>query len=178
MRIIQDIYNAVARLAGGDIDALDEIYTALSVRIFNYARTITRSKELSEDVTHDVFLRIHNIAARLAVMKNPVAYIMVTTRNLAYDHLRRGKYSSATLDEANEAGIDVAPFNVLPDALSLLPANQRETVYLHHICGFTQKEVAKIMSVPLVTVKWRCGRAKKQLQEYFKPEEAQTNESI
>jgi len=161
------------------MDALDEIYNALSVRVFNYARTIVKSKELSEDITHDVFLQMLNIAPRLAVIKNPVAYIMVITRNRAYDYLRQSKCSTTTLDEAFEAGITPSPFSVLPDALSRLPANQRETVYLYHICGFTQKEIAKIMCVPLVTVKWRCRKAKQQLQEYFQSgEEAQPHVSI
>jgi RNA polymerase sigma-70 factor (ECF subfamily) len=174
-----DIHNSFIRLAEGDIRVLEEIYDALSVRIFNYARTITKSKEMSEDITHDVFMRIINLAARLSTMDKPVAFIMVVTRNLAYNNLKRdNKYTTATLDEAREVGIALMPFNVLPDALSQLPATQRETVYLHHICGFTQKEVAKIMSVPLVTVKWRCRRAKQQLQEYFKLEEVQTHEAL
>ncbi|MCL2200082.1 MAG: RNA polymerase sigma factor [Defluviitaleaceae bacterium] len=167
--MIQDIRDYFIRLAEGHTGALDDIYNELSVRIFNYARTITKSKEISEDVTHDVFIRIISMAERLATIKNPVAYIMVATRNLAYDHLRKNKYA-ATLDEANQASVIPTPFNMLPDALSRLPANQRETIYLHHICGFTQKEVAKITCVPLVTVKWRCRQAKQKLQEYFNKE--------
>jgi len=112
-------------------------------------------------------------------MDNPIAYIMVVTRNLAYNRLKRDSYISTPLDEVHEAGIDLTPFNMLPDALSILPANQRETVYLHHICGFTQKEVAKMMSVSVVTVKWRCRKAKQQLIKYFKPDkEVQTNEAL
>jgi len=163
----QDIHTYLTRVAESDITALDTIYNVLSVRIFNYARTIVKTKETAEDVTHDVFMRVYSLSARLAAMENPTAYIMVITRNLAYDHLKRNKF--VALDEVYEATTN--PYSMLPDALAGLPPNQRETIYLLHICGFTQKEVAKIMGVPLVTVKWRNKKAKQRLIEYFKPEE-------
>ena len=167
VRMDQNIRSSFSGLAAGDMNALDEIYNALSVQIYNYARTILKSKEASEDVTHDVFLQIVKIAARLASMKKPVAYIMVITRNRAYYHLKQNKCLSISLDEAHEADVTPVLFDVVDDALSILPANRRETAYLHYLCGFKQKEVADIMRVPLVTVKWRCKKAKQQLQEYF-----------
>jgi RNA polymerase sigma-70 factor (ECF subfamily) len=170
------VRETLAALAAGDMGALDELYDELAVRIFNYARTIVQGREVAEDVTHDVFLRMHHMAARLAGMANPAAYIMVMARNLAYDHLRRAKRNDG--EEVAERAISPAPYSVLPDAMSGLPAAQRETVYLHHICGFTQREVARIMQVPLVTVKWRCGRAKKHLQEYFNPKEVFKHETV
>jgi DNA-directed RNA polymerase specialized sigma24 family protein len=111
-----------------------------------------------------VFLQILGGSARLAGGKNPVAYIMVMTRNMAFDHVKK---RGLVLEETHESGFFPAPYNVLPDALSVLPQNQRETVYLYLICGFSQREVAGIMRVPLVTVKWRFRKAKQKLQEYF-----------
>ena len=165
-----DICKALTHLAEGKVDALDELYDLLSCRIFNYARSIIKNKEAAEDVVHDIFLRIFAQAARLAKMRNPVAYIMVATRNLSYDHMKRSRYCSSTLDDIHDITAEPMSYDTLPDALSILPANQRETIYLHYVCGFTQKEVAKIMCAPLVTVKWRCKKAKQILQEYYESE--------
>jgi RNA polymerase sigma-70 factor (ECF subfamily) len=176
----KDIHDCLVRAAEGDMGALGEIYDMLSVRMFNYARAITKSKEMSEDITHDVFMQIQKQSPRLAAMTNPIAYILVAVRNHAYDTLKRNKHITASLDEA--PGVNAAPLDrlLIEDALSRLPANQRETVYLHHVCGFTQKEAAKIMGVPLVTVKWRCGKAKSQLQAYFNQtdKEEKCNEAL
>ena len=166
----QDVTRELTRLANGEIDALDELYDLLSARIFNYARSIMKNREAAEDVVHDIFLRIYGQATKLAKMRNPVAYIMVATRNLAYDHMKRSGYHSSTLDEMHDVAAAPMLYDSLPDVLSVLPANQRETVYLHYVCGFTQKEVAKIMSVPLATVKWRCKKAKQSLQAYYQTE--------
>ena len=168
----KDIQVYLNKAAQGDMDAFGEIYTMLSVRIFNYARTILKSKEKSEDVTHDVFMQIMKKALRLSKMADPVAYIMVATRNRAFDQLKYNKRAALSIDDVSEAGYTSLPYNKIhiEDALMRLPVNQRETIYLHYICGYRQYEVAKIMGVPLVTVKWRCKKAVSQLQIYFEKE--------
>jgi RNA polymerase sigma-70 factor (ECF subfamily) len=156
-------------MAAGDMNAFDELYSMLSVRIFNYARAITNHKETAEDVTHDVFLQVYKHAARIAGVSDPVAYIMAATRNQSFDSLKRGRRAAMPLEDVS--GICVASPShdrlLIEDAFSFLPENQRETLYLHHVCGYTQKEVSKIMNVPLATVKWRCRKASSQLKAYF-----------
>ena len=73
----KDILELLKSISEGNMNAFGEIYDKLSVRIFNHARAIVRTKELSEDITHDVFLKILANAARLTKMRNPVAYIKV-----------------------------------------------------------------------------------------------------
>jgi len=146
----KDIHISLADMAEGDMDAFGEIYGMLSVRIFNYARAITKNKEMSEDITHDVFIQILKQAARLAKIADPIAYIMVTARNQTYNYLKRLKHATVPINEIPETNTSL-PFDklLIEDAFSRLPANQRETVYLYHVCGFTQREVSKIMGVPL-----------------------------
>ena len=167
----KDINAILVGMAKGNIHDLGELYAILSVRIFNYARLVAKNREAAEDITHDVFMQVLKQATRLSKMENPTAYIMVITRNQSYDYLKRGKRTAATLDDVSEMSDTPLPFNklVIEDAISRLPANQRETVYLHFVCGYTQKEVASMMGAPLVTVKWRCRKALSQLQAYFNP---------
>lgn len=168
-----DIRAALAGTADGGMDAFGELYGLLATRVFNYARAITGSRETAEDVTHDVFLQILKQAGRLAAMENPVAYIMVAVRNHSYD---KRKHQTVPLEDAPEPCATPYDRLLIEDAFSRLPANQRETVYLCHVCGFTQKETARIMGAPLVTVKWRFGKALAQLRAYFKDEEENCHE--
>lgn len=167
----QDIHirTFLVGIAEGNMDAFGELYNMISIRVFNYARAITNNKEMAEDITHDVFLQLLKKAPRLAKMANPIAYIMIATRNHSFDYLRRSKRTSVSLEDISESSTVPMTYDrlLIEDAFSKLPANQRETVYLYHICGFTQREVSQIMDVPLVTVKWRCGKALSQLQAYF-----------
>jgi RNA polymerase sigma-70 factor (ECF subfamily) len=134
---------------------------------------ILRNKELAEDVTHDVFLQIHQQAFRIAKVPNPEGYIMVMTRNRAYNLMRIERRKSASLDEIPETSVNEQLDDriMFETALSKLPAVQREAIYLHLICGYTHKETAAIVNAPVVTIKWRYGKAIKQLKECVKQDE-------
>jgi len=167
-----NIHALLCGLAEGDMNALAELYDMLSLRIFNYARTITKNKETAEDITHDVFLQINKQAARIAEISDPAAYIMVIARNHAYNLIKRGNKinnSTVLLDDGLEISDESTQYdNILfEDAFSELPANQSETVYLHLICGYSLKDISKMQDTPLVTVKWRYGKALSRLREYF-----------
>ena len=168
----KEIQELMTLVAGGDMSALGELYDMLSPRVFNYARTITGNKELAEDITQDVFLRINKQASRLAKMTNPLAYIMVIARNHSYNLLKSGR-RAAPLEDALDMSGDAPHYEhlIFEDAFSGLPPTQRETVYLHLVCGFSHKEAAKLQKAPLVTVKWRYGKALNKLRTYFTQDE-------
>ena len=164
-----DIHNIISEIANGDMDAFGELYDSLSSRVFNYAMTITGNKDMAEDITHDVFLQVHKHAARIDKMADPIAYIMVSTRTHSYNMQKRERLVTGLQDDVIDISAISSVFNrlVLEDAFSALPANQREVVYLHLICGYKHKEIAAIQNTPLVTVKWRYGQALSKLKDYF-----------
>jgi len=159
----------VANVAGGSMDAFGELYDYLARRVFNYARTITRNKETAEDITHDVFIQTLQHASRIEKAADPVAYIMVVTRNHSYNLLKRESRTTVLEDDILDNATISSPYERLlfEDAFNTLPASQRETVYLHLICGYAHKDVAAIQNAPLVTVKWRYGQALSKLKDYF-----------
>jgi len=168
--IRSDINTIISDVASGSMESFGELYDTLSERVFNYARTITRNKEMAEDITHDVFLQVYKHAARIGKMSDPVSYIMVSVRNHSYNMLKREKRVADLQDDTADDVCSISSvYNriLFDDAFNSLPINQREVVYLHLICGYKHKEVAAIQNVPLVTVKWRYGQALKKLKEYF-----------
>jgi len=170
-----DIHALIAEVANGDMVAFGKLYDSLTERVFNYARTITRSKEMAEDITQDIFIQIYKHAKRIAKASNPVAYIMTATRNRSYNLLKRESRFIDVEDNAMDFGSTESPYEqfVFKDAFNALPINQRETVYLHLICGYSHKDVAAIQNAPLVTVKWRYGKALSSLREYFSQDESE-----
>ena len=175
----KDINMLMANLANGDMNCLKELYDMLSLRIFNYARSITKNKETAEDITHDVFLQINKQAARIAEISDPVAYIMTIARNHTYNLLKRNNRISASSDDLLELRDESAPYDqiLFEEAFSELPENQRETIHLHLICGYSLKDTAKIQNTPLVTVKWRYKKALSKLRAYFTQDKKEENQN-
>jgi len=149
------IKDTLDKINEGDMNALGKLYDLLAERVFNYTHMILRNKELAEDVTHDVFLQIHKQAFRIAKAPNPVGYIMVMTRNRAYNITKVERRKAASFDEMPEVSIDEQLDDrvMFKAVLSKLPSVQREAIYLHLICGYTHKEAAAIVNAPVVTFK-------------------------
>jgi len=173
MKMDNIIRETLNNISNGNIDALGELYDLMVKRVFNYALLILRNKELAEDVTHDVFLQVHNQITRVAKATNPAGYIMVMTRNRAYNVTRVERRKETSFDEKQEASTDEQLDDkvMFETALAKLSAVRREAIYLHLICGYTFKEAAAITNAPVVTIKWRYGKAIEQLKEYFKQDE-------
>jgi len=168
-----NIKEILSNITKGDMNALGELYDLMAERVFNYAHMILRNKELAEDITHDVFLQIYKQSIRITKAQNPEGYIMVMTRNRAYNQIRLERRKSIYLDDIPEASVSeqLNERFMFETALLKIPAIRRETVYLHLICGYTHKETAAIMNAPVVTIKWRYGKAIEQLKEYLKQDE-------
>lgn len=61
--------------------------------------------------------------------------------------------------------LDAMPDQVVKDALEALPEQFRMAVLLADVEGFSYKEIAEIMNVPIGTVMSRLHRGRKQLQK-------------
>ena len=96
----------------------------------------------------------------------------IATRD-AYRHIARsGRHAHVALDAVSEltaAADDEPPFDAailarLPAAIAELPEASRSVVRLHYLDGFTQPEVAAILSIPVGTVKSRIAYALRLLR--------------
>ena len=58
----------------------------------------------------------------------------------------------------------------LHQTIMRLPEKQRIAVELHHIEGYSVREVAKLLRIPEGTVKWRLKRAREQLKDILEKE--------
>ena len=165
----KDVRLLLTDISNNNMDAFGELYDLLARSILNYVYVITKNKQMAEDVTHDVFLQTYQKASKIEKAPDPVAYIMVVARNHSYNVIKR-ESRIATLEDGVINNIESSsPYERLlfEDAFNTLPASQRETVYLHLICGHTHKNIAAIQNTPLVTVKWRYRQAVSKLREYF-----------
>ena len=167
--VVDELDRAVlARVAGGELDALEELYDRYRTMAYSIALRVTGDATLAEDVLQDAFLGAWRHAGRYAEGRGSVkTWLLAIVHHRAIDAIRRRR-PTTTLPEREDvpppaltvpdlwgevaAGLDA---ETIRGALTALPDAQREAIELAYFGGLTQQEVAARTGAPLGTVKGR-----------------------
>lgn len=149
-----------SKMNTGDKLAFSRIYSELKQPVFTVALRIVTSRELAEDITHDVFVKLF-ISPPNACVKNARAYIFQLARNLAIDALR--KKPCDNIDElALKAKDSIAPVDTRLDiekAISLLSRDEREIISLRLSAELSFADISRIIGLSLPAVYRRYRKA-------------------
>lgn len=161
-----------------ETSALKNIYEIMGNAVFSYAYTISRDKQLAEDIAQDVFIKILSNSDSYKMGRNPRAWIMSITHNEAVDAIRKRKnYSFSNLDDPilSEKAIDSFEENITSEIsmeyyLSMLEPIQQEILKLHLLTEISFREISQILNMTLGKVGWQYKRAISRLQLLMKDE--------
>ena len=162
------------RIGEGDRRSFSEFYDRFSRVLFATAYAVLRNHELTEDVLQEVFIQIWQKAGLFNPGKGkPLTWAMTLTRNKAIDRLRTIQRRSHLLEAVQEEAAAVELFDdqnsfraavlgesceLLREALTRLPEDQRKAIELAFISSLTLQEVAEQLGEPLSTIKARVRR--------------------
>jgi RNA polymerase sigma-70 factor (ECF subfamily) len=162
------------RIAAGDVEALGSLYDRHAAALMGVAMRILRDRALAEDLIHDVFVNLHERAARYDASRGSVlTWLASATRNLGIDRLRQLIRQRRVCDAiANEVDPVVrnpdAPFtdgDKIVSALTLLPPDQLLVIEALYFGGLSFSEIAEREQTPVGTVKSRAARAMATLRD-------------
>ena len=157
----------VAAVAGGDEQALAELWGRYRRPCLQVARRVLGSGRHTEDVVQLVFLDAWRQADRFDPARASVAsWLLSMTHHKAVDRVRHeGPRAAVSLDvSAEHADVDQCMEqaaekadrrDLVRRALQTLSEPQRETLVLAYFGGYTYREIAVLIGAPLGTVKSR-----------------------
>lgn len=158
-----------AGIRDGDTDSFVTVYEELKQPVYTICLRITQSKEIAEDITHDVFVKLF-CSPPDASVKNVRAWVFQVARNLSIDTLRKNTRTVGleTEIEAPDAYFRIHLQMDMESAFGRLPREEREILALHLGGDLSFREIAAIvgLSSPAVYRKYRKGL--KRLQEDLK----------
>jgi RNA polymerase sigma-70 factor (ECF subfamily) len=166
------------RAAAGHPEAWDELIELYGRRIYNVAYQFAASKEEAEDLTQEIFLKLHRSLGRYRGDVPLVAWTLRLSRNLCIDLYRKTRREKKST-HVSEAVLDHLPATDDPQrdvqrrqqleavyaGLERLPHDLAEVVVLRDLQGWTLEETATYLDTPLGTIKSRLHRARNQLAE-------------
>ena len=149
--------------------------------LYRGALRLTRDSDRAQDLVQDTYVRALRYQASYQPGTNMRAWLFAIMRNLFWDRFKPGRQDDISLDADTERPLAdrIADSGPLPDALALdriaaeevvaavdkLSPLHREVVMLVDVEGFSYKDAAEVMGVPIGTVMSRLHRARQHLQK-------------
>lgn len=157
-----------------DNDAFNYLYDNYSGALFTIINQIVPDKEMSGDVLQEVFINIwKKINTYDAAKGRLFTWMLNIARNAAIDKIRSKGYrdNQRTLPilETESSGMTMSSNPTVSDVglkkvLTTLNEESRKLIDLSYFQGFTHQEIAKMLGIPLGTVKTRIRTAIMQLR--------------
>jgi RNA polymerase sigma-70 factor (ECF subfamily) len=156
------------RVALGDRVAFGELYDEMAPRVLGLVKRLLRDHSQSEEVTQEIFLEIWQTASRFDPNKGGAStWILTMTHRRAVDRVRASQSSrdrdvkvgirdlDADYDHVAESVETSVEHERVVKAMARLTELQREAITLSYYGGYSNSEVATILSVPIGTIKTR-----------------------
>ena len=179
----------IRRIRDGDEAALEDLIEESSrVLRAHLARYVAPADV--DDLLQELWLRVWERAGQWDGRGRPLAWLLAIATNLALNHLR-GRRNVVPLEALPTDDVpDVATLGcdaVVPGpeeqalwrerlgrvrrAMAQLPAEKQEALRLVRVEGYRLEEAARLLEIPLGTLKSRLHHAHRLLMEYLEDEE-------
>ncbi|HEY7681205.1 MAG TPA: sigma-70 family RNA polymerase sigma factor [Gemmatimonadales bacterium] len=170
--VLNEADAVLARARAGDLDALEHVYRAYEVPVYNLARRICRTVEDAEDVLQETFFEVCKSIQQYRGDGSLWGWVRTIAASKALMRLRRNKYRDADeLDEEFHRPVtsrqDGGLRMDLEAALERLPEASRAVVWLHDVEGYTHEEIAGMMGKTVSFSKSQLARAHVRLRRWL-----------
>lgn len=171
----------ITAMAGGDEQALGQLYDATLGKVYGLALRISGKPESAEEIVSDVYLQAFREAARFDSERGVVlAWLMMMTRSRALDHLRRRDMAESHPEPHSlnpechlgenkplDALIELEGNRRLKTALEKLAPLQQQMLALSFFRDLSHQEIAVHTGMPLGTVKSHIRRALEKIKPFL-----------
>ena len=172
-----ELATLLERCRQGNELAWEALVRGYQGRVYGLAVHYLGDAEEARDVAQEIFVRIYRKLDDCTDDARFVPWMLRIARNACIDHIRRRKARPPGRDLRAEDLHDLAsslpgPADELYDnarkelvhqGIQALGELNREIIVLKDIHGLSLEEIAKMLEVPLGTVKSRCNRARVEL---------------
>ncbi len=157
-----------SRVCGGNQEAFAELYDLTSARVHGLVLSVVRAPDLAAEITQEVYVEVWQQAARWSPERGGLrAWMHTIAHRRAVDRVR--SVQKATERDVRWAGTtrEIEPDRTwegveqnleaegVRTALATLSEVQKQAVSLAYYGGYSHREVADMLNLPLGTVKTR-----------------------
>lgn len=155
--------------------------------LYNFAYHLTYNEDDANDLVQETYMKAYRFAHSYDAGTNAKAWLFKILKNAFINEYRKKSKRPTQVDyedivryhdkEEGKKGVDTLDMRqevfqeMLGDeitrAINALPVDFKTVILLCDIEGFTYEEIAKIIDIPIGTVRSRLHRARNMLKEYL-----------
>jgi len=173
-----EITEILARCKNGDQEAWNMMINSYSKSVYNIALNFFAERDIAQDVTQEIFIKIYHNLDKFREEKNLSSWIFTISRNYCIDYWRKNKkyfVNTQELDERIGFGKPTPEENLITESeieklrkkISQLDPELRLILILRDIQDLSYRDIAEKFSIPEGTVKSRINRARVKLAQAF-----------
>ncbi len=172
-----EVATLVERCREGDDLAWEALVRRFQGRVYAVAFHYMRNAEEARDMAQEVFIRVYQRLDSFHGGEGFLAWMLSVTRHACIDRLRRQRARPPAEDLCTERGLELEAEGPTPEeasdaeahkrllyrALAGMKEDNREMILLKEIQGLKFEEIARMLALPIGTVKSRSNRARVEL---------------
>lgn len=164
-----------------DADALAELYERYAQTTYNLIVRIVQDEAVADELLQETFWQVWQKADQFVGQGAVAAWVFRVARNRSLDELRRRKSRPVTQIDSSSEKFGMLPSDETVEhiaeqswqvqqvhqALNEIPDEQRQCLDLAYFRGFTHRQIAEQMNLPMGTVKTRIRLAMQKLERFL-----------
>lgn len=178
LSILYNEKELLLRAAEGDQKAFRSLYDAYFNRVSAYVFKLTKSDIATEEIVQDVFTRLWQHAATVAVSDTPEAYLLTIARNKTVDYLRLLAREANLINvltgqiqqpgyTANDRLTAIDLQALIRQALQELSVQKQTIFHLSKNEGLSHDEIARRLNISKSTVKNHLSETLQHLRAHI-----------
>ena len=152
----------------GDVEAFSELVRAYEDPVFSYVYRLVGDRGLAEDLTQEVFLRVHQSLPGFSFRSKFTTWLFQVTKNRVFDEYRARERRPKTVEldsvrPLHAADTPVEAFETVEAlwrAIERLDIDLKAPLLLRDVVGLSYNEIAESLEISLPLVKWRIYTAR------------------
>jgi RNA polymerase sigma-70 factor (ECF subfamily) len=173
-----DVPSLVTRAAEGDVAAFEQLIGAYQPKVFSFALAFAQSRDEARDLAQEALIKVYRSIGSFRFQSSFSTWLYSIVKNVFLDayksrasreraletpiedeehHLSEAAYAEERLLKQDER-------RALHRALRCVPETYRTVVVMFDVQGLSYDEIARVLRVPVGTVKSRLKRGRDALR--------------
>lgn len=179
MTELMDEREMLDRCAAGERQPYACLYNLYLEELYRYVYLFTKSRELSEEIVQDVFVKVWEKKEGLAMVGMFKAYVFKMARNQVMDHYRRQQaefrfqtlsapFTEESNDQTDSDLIYGQYYQIAQEAINRLPEKRKEIFELKTTTELSLDEIATKLNISKSVVKKQLYAATDFVKRYLR----------